>query len=137
MAIHRNNINGVDIEMDILRFDYTTYPGLKNHEDVVDVLVKYTTGGKIVVDTRASDDYALWAATHEMICQGPYGYLSPEVDQECCRCGEIELMLLDIMPEELRQDYRSKRLKMLRALTDLRLHVSLEESFKCAIEMLS
>lgn len=137
MARYANIVDGTEIEMDILRHDFAGDAMFEDCDNLTDSLVMFADDGRVVVDTRASDEYALWAATHEMICCGPYKHLAPKTDQECCRCGEIDLMLLNIMPKELRQEYRGKRLEMFRVLIDMNLNESLEESFKHSIEALS
>lgn len=136
--ICHNVVNGTEIEMDILRYDYRQHPRLVNCEDLTDALVNYDHKSEsVTVDVRASDEYALWATTHEMICCGPYKYLAPKTDRECCRCGAIDLMLLDVMPEESRREYRAKRLEMFKTLIKENLNEPMNESFKHAIEALS
>ena len=49
----------------------------------------------------------------------------------------IDLMLLEMMPENFRQEYRAKRLEMFQVILDLHLNDASRESFEQSIELLT
>ena len=129
-----NTINGVKIEVDIEKVEYFKF--FPEGEKLTDSLVQYNHDANIVtVDTRASDQYAMWAGTHEAICCGPYKHLAPKAP-ELDRCGKIDVMLIELMPEDYRSEYQLKRLEMFETLIEKNLTPHFTPSFKRSIEIL-
>lgn len=129
-----NVINGTKIEVELEKAEYIKF--FPEGEKLTDSLVQFSSNPDIVtVDVRASDQYALWAATHEAICCGSYKHLAPEAPQ-LSRCGMIDLMLIDCMPREYTEEYRSKRLEMFKTLISKGLSSELHPMFRESIRLL-
>ena len=120
-----------------LRKEVASYfPGV-SEEDITDGLVKYDPDtNTVAVDERASDSYAKYAAIHECICCGPYEDLAPATDSPNRRCGLIDKMLIQTMPESERKAYKEKRIEMFKTLIERKLNPPMEPAFLESIETL-
>lgn len=108
-----------------------------SEKDVTTALVMYDPKtNTITVDERASETYAWHAAIHESICCGPYSFLAPATDNPEERCGLIDLMLVDNMPESEREAYVANRIEMFDTLISMGLNPQLNHQFQKAIELL-
>lgn len=76
------------------------------------------------------------AAIHECICCGPYKDLAPAADSLNRRCGLIDKMLIQTMPESERKAYRTKRIEMFRTLIERKLNPPMEPAFLESIKTL-
>ena len=128
------DVTGKLIDVNVGRFDYSKY---FKDEGITDSLVQYDEGSNTVtVDSRASDSYAKYAAIHECICVGRCKSLFPIGTDERKRCGEIDKMLISLMPEAEREAYIQKRIEMFETLLDRNLRPDLNETFKMSIQLL-
>lgn len=126
------NLNGKTIKCNVGQYDYSRYFG----EGVTDALVQYDNNSDTVtVDSRASDSYAKYATIHECICCGRYKGLFPMEDSPR-RCGEIDRMLISLMPESEREAYIEKRIEMFETLLGRNLRPELNETFRCSLQTL-
>ena len=108
-----------------------------SEEDMPDSLVwcdKDTN--TITVDESASDSYATYAAIHECICCGSYKGLFPDPEDPERRCGLIDKMLIQAMPESERKTYIAKRIEMFRTLIEHGLNPQYDTQFLKSIETL-
>ena len=81
--------------------------------DVSDGLVKYNSrSNTVTVDQAADSYYSNYAAIHECICCGPYKELAPKTHDLKRRCGLIDKMIIESMPESERKPYTAKRIEM-------------------------
>ncbi|MBR3116162.1 hypothetical protein IKF30_02955 [Candidatus Saccharibacteria bacterium] len=125
------DLNGATIECNTGRFDFR-----KQFGEITDSLVKYDEeSNTVTVDSRASESYAKYATIHECICCGRRKDLFP-VEESLKRCGEIDKMLLSIMPESERETYIKKRIEMFEALLDRNLNPDLNDTFRCSLQTL-
>lgn len=120
-----------------LRKEVASYfPGV-SEEDISDGLVKYDPGtNTVAVDECASDSYAKYAAIHECICCGPYKDLAPTTDDPDKRCGLIDKMLIQAMPESEQKAYKAKRVEMFKTLIERRLNPQMEPAFQESLKTL-
>lgn len=113
-----------------LRKEVADYFSGVSEEDVTDGLVKYDSStNTVAVDECASDSYAKYAAIHECICCGPYKDLAPATDDSNKRCGLIDKMLIQAMPESERKAYKEKRIEMFKTLIERKLRPSMDPAF--------
>ena len=107
-----------------------------------DTLVYYQTGGfgnnpdVITVDNAADEPYSKWASIHECICCGRYRLLSPAAPDPRQRCGEIDRMIVEQMPEAERAPYIAKRIEMFQTLSAKKLNPAMEHSFRESLKIL-
>ncbi len=119
-----------------IRKEVSNLTGLPK-EKISKYLVKYNpVTNTIVVDEGASIIYAKNACIHENICCGNYGSLAPKTTSEKRRCGLIDKMLIEKMPEQDRAPYRTERLEMYKTLIELNLNPRANDSFREAIKIL-
>ena len=105
------------------------FPGV-SEEDISDGLVKYDSRtNTVTVDEHASDSYAKYAAIHECICCGPYKDLAPATEDSDKRCGLIDEMLIQTMPESEQKVYKEKRIEMFKTLIEKKLNPPMESAF--------
>ena len=135
------DFNGTDISFNLVRGNLrkevaSLFPET-SEGDITDALVRYNLNtNTVTVDECASDSYAKYAAIHECICCGPYCTLAPDTDDPSKRCGLIDKMLIQDMPESERETYVAKRIEMFKTLIEKRLNPPLEHAFKESLETL-
>lgn len=113
-----------------LRKEVASYFSGVSEENVSDSLVKYNPRtNTVTVDDVASDSYAHYAGIHECICCGPYRDLVSDTDDPNKRCGLIDKMLIQAMPESEREAYRAKRIEMFKTLIEKKLNPPMEPVF--------
>ena len=133
--------NGTEFNYDLNRFNLRkgvagSFPGVPE-EEISENLVMYDEKtNTVTVDEKASDSYAKYAAIHECICCGRYKELAPDVDDPNKRCGAIDLMLIQNMPESDRETYKTKRIEMFKTLIEGNLNPPMEPLFRESITML-
>ena len=112
------------------------FPGL-SEDNISNGLVKYDPNtNTVAVDECVNGLYAEYAAIHECICCGPYENLAPATSDPNKRCGLIDKMLIQAMPESEREAYRVKRIEMFKTLIERKLSPSLEPMFKESLRTL-
>lgn len=125
------DFRGETVECNVGRFDFR-----KQFGEITDSLVKYDDNSNtVIVDSRASESYAEYATIHECICCGRRKDLFPMEDNPK-RCGEIDKMLISIMPESEREAYIKKRIEMFEALLDRNLNPDFNDTFRCSLQTL-
>ena len=125
--------NGTEVKCDV---------GEKNFSkivkpDVTPYLVWYDNiENKIYVDERADDSYIKYAAIHECICCGKYGHLARPTEDPELRCSEIDMMLIESMPEEEGYAYAKKRIDMFKTIISENLRSDMNDVFKKSLARL-
>ena len=122
---------GTSIDFELRRADFVKQYG-------VDSLVWFSSGetDMIIVDEQVSDSYAKYASIHECICQGKCKHLAPMVADPNVRCGEIDKIIVEAMPEFERKPYIEKRIEMFETLLDKHLNRLLEPMFRESLKIL-
>lgn len=119
------NLAVSNLREEVARF----FPGI-SEEDVSDGLVKYNPHtNTVTVDKHVNGSYAKYAAIHECICCGPYRHLAPVTDDPNKRCGLIDKMLIQAMPESEREAYKAKRIEMFDTLIQRNLNPPMKPVF--------
>lgn len=125
--------NGTEINCTVEEADFSRY--IKR--DITPYLVWYDSiRNSVTVDERADDSYIKYATIHECICCGKYGHLARPTEDPELRCSEIDMMLIESMPEEEGYTYAKKRIDMFKAIISENLRPEMEDVFKKSLARL-
>lgn len=125
--------NGTEINCTVEEADFSRY--IKR--DITPYLVWYDSiKNSVTVDERADNNYIKYATIHECICCGKYGHLARQTEDPELRCSEIDMMLIESMPEEDGYAYAKKRIDMFKAIISENLRPEMEDVFKKSLARL-
>lgn len=125
--------NGTEINCTVEEADFSRY--IKR--DITPYLVWYDSiKNSVTVDERADDSYIKYATIHECICCGKYGHLARPTEDPELRCSEIDMMLIESMPEEEGYAYAKKRIDMFKAIISENLRSDMNDVFKKSLARL-